>query len=58
MTKFCPVCGSKNIDWELPHDRQKWKCRECGYMGAFIIEDGEIADKIKEDYEKNKHKEE
>ena len=25
--KFCPRCGSKNIGWPLPHDRQKWNAR-------------------------------
>ena len=52
--KFCPRCGSKNLEWVLPHDRQKWECRDCGYVGAFIIEDGEIADEIKKEYLKNK----
>ena len=52
--KFCPNCGSHNIDWVLPHDRQKWMCKDCGYMGAFIIDDGEIAEEIKKDYIKRK----
>lgn len=48
--RFCPRCGSKNIDWVLPQDWSKWECKDCGYIGAFIIEDGEIADQIKNDY--------
>jgi predicted RNA-binding Zn-ribbon protein involved in translation (DUF1610 family) len=54
MVKFCPRCGSKEIGWPLPHDRQKWECKECGYIGAFIIEDGELADEIRKEYIKNK----
>ena len=56
IMKFCPRCGSKNIGWPLPHDRQKWECKDCGYIGAFIIEDGKIADEIQKEYEKNKTK--
>jgi transcription initiation factor TFIIIB Brf1 subunit/transcription initiation factor TFIIB len=54
--KFCPRCGSKNIDWPLPHDRQKWECKDCGYIGAFIIDDGKIADEIHKQYLKNNNK--
>ena len=56
MVKFCPRCGSKEIGWPLPHDRQKWECKECGYVGAFIIEDGEMAEAIRKDYNENKDK--
>ena len=56
IMKFCPRCGSKNIGWPLPHDRQKWECKDCGYIGAFVIEDGEIAKEIQKDYLKNKDK--
>jgi transcription factor S len=52
--KFCPRCGSADVEWVLPQDWSKWECKHCGYIGPFIIEDGEIAKKIKEDYEKNK----
>ena len=50
VMKFCPRCGSTNIEWIVPQDRQKWECRECGYIGAFIIEDGEIANEIRKEY--------
>ena len=56
MMKFCPRCGSNDVDWVLPQDWSKWECKTCGYIGPLIIEDGEIAEKIKEDYEKNKNK--
>jgi len=58
MAKFCPNCGSTDIEWTLPQTWSKWQCKNCGYIGVFIIEDGKIADKIREDYEKRKDKEE
>ena len=48
--KYCPRCGSSNIGWPLPHDRQKWECKDCGYIGPLIVEDGEIAEEIRKDY--------
>ena len=54
--KFCPRCGSKELGWPLPHDRQKWECKECGYVGAFIIEDGKMADEIRKEYLKKENK--
>lgn len=48
--KFCPTCGSKNVDWLLPQNRQKWVCKDCGYIGAFIIEDSKLAGKIRKRY--------
>jgi predicted nucleic-acid-binding Zn-ribbon protein len=56
MVKFCPRCGSTNIGFILPHDMQKYECKDCGYTGAFIIDDGIIADEIKKEYLKNKDK--
>jgi len=53
--KFCPNCGSANIDWLIPYDRQKWHCKSCGYIGAFIVEDGKIADKIREEFNKKEN---
>ena len=50
MVKFCPRCGSTNIEWTLPQTWSKWECKDCGYIGAFIIEDGKIAEKIREEY--------
>jgi transposase-like protein len=53
--KFCPNCGSTNIGWLIPYDRQKWHCKNCGYIGAFIVEDGKIADKIREEFNKKEN---
>ena len=48
--KFCPSCGSSNVKWELPQTWSVWKCWDCGYVGAFIIEDGAIGEEIRKDY--------
>ena len=32
MVKFCPRCGSDNIEWVLPQTWSKWECRNCGYI--------------------------
>jgi predicted RNA-binding Zn-ribbon protein involved in translation (DUF1610 family) len=50
--KFCPKCGSTNVFWAsgLPQLWSIWECRKCGYRGAFIIEDGKLAEKLKEEY--------
>jgi len=48
--RFCPKCGSTDIDWVLPQDWSKWECKKCGYIGAFIIEDGKIAKEISKEY--------
>lgn len=47
MVKYCPCCGSSNIEWVIPQDWSRWKCRECGYMGALIVENGELAKEIR-----------
>jgi rubredoxin len=51
--RFCPKCGSNNIDWVLPQTWSKYECKDCGYIGVFIIDDGEIAEEIKKEYLKN-----
>ncbi len=56
--KFCPTCGSTNIEWELPQTWSQWRCRECGYLGAFIIEDGTMAEQIRRSYLEEKKKDE
>jgi len=55
--KFCPRCGSKNVDWVLPQTWSKWECKDCGLVSAFIVEDGKLADEIRKEYLKNKNEE-
>jgi len=54
--KFCPKCGASNVFWAsgLPQLWSIWECRNCGYRGAFIIEDGELAEKLKKEYKRKK----
>jgi predicted RNA-binding Zn-ribbon protein involved in translation (DUF1610 family) len=51
---FCPRCGSNNIFWAsgLPHLWSIWECRNCGYRGTFVVRDGKLAEKVREDYAK------
>jgi predicted RNA-binding Zn-ribbon protein involved in translation (DUF1610 family) len=53
-TKFCPKCGSTDIYWArgLAQLWSIWECRNCGYYGAFIVEDGKLSQKLREDYAK------
>ena len=48
--KFCPRCGSKNLNY-TPWLGEMYICRDCSYRGALIVEDGEIADAIKNQFE-------
>jgi transposase-like protein len=48
--KHCPICGSHRVEWFLPQDWSRWECKECGYRGALVIEDGEMSKKIREKY--------
>ena len=50
MTKCCPRCGSKNLNYK-PWLGELYVCRECGYQGALVVENGEIADAIRKKFE-------
>lgn len=54
--KFCPECGSHEIDWVIPQTWSKWQCKTCGYIGPLVIEDGEMAEQIRKDYEAKRSK--
>ena len=34
----------------------EYECKDCGYIGVFIIEDSKIADEINKEYLKNEGK--
>ncbi|MGC9516931.1 MAG: hypothetical protein ACP5C3_04440 [Methanomicrobiales archaeon] len=55
--KFCPNCGSSNIKWTIPQMWSIWQCNTCGYTGAIVIEDKELAAEIKKNYCKDKDSE-
>jgi len=57
--KFCPKCGSTNLNFLSFFNPSIWVCLNCGYQGAFIVEDSMLAEKIQERYKKireEKHK--
>lgn len=50
--KYCPKCGSDNIKWINPLMWSLWHCYNCGYEGPVVLEDEELADAVKKNYEK------
>jgi predicted RNA-binding Zn-ribbon protein involved in translation (DUF1610 family) len=52
--KFCPKCGSTHIQWAsgLPQLWSVWECKTCGYRGAFVVEDSELAERLREKFSK------
>ena len=54
--KFCPKCGSTDVFWVqgMPQFWSLWQCRKCGYHGAFILENGNLALKLQEEWKKRK----
>ncbi len=55
-TKFCPKCGSANINFLVFYRPSIWRCLDCGYEGAFIVEDSELAKRIQESHKTLKKK--
>jgi predicted RNA-binding Zn-ribbon protein involved in translation (DUF1610 family) len=53
--KFCPKCGSTDIFWAqgMPQFWSLWDCRDCGYQGPVILEDGNLAGKLQEEWKKS-----
>jgi len=48
--KFCPKCGSPNITFAVFFKSSIWRCLDCGYEGAFIVEDSDLTEKIQEKF--------
>lgn len=51
-TKFCPKCGSTNINFLAFYRPSTWRCLDCGYEGAFILQDSKLAERIRERHRK------
>ena len=53
---YCPKCGSIEVFWAqgMPQFWSLWQCRQCGYHGAFILEDGNLALKLRDEWKKRK----
>jgi predicted RNA-binding Zn-ribbon protein involved in translation (DUF1610 family) len=58
MVKVCPVCGSSRLYYEAGGYMGKvYHCKDCGYIGAFIVEaNEEMIEAIKEEYERKKER--
>ncbi|MCD6414855.1 MAG: hypothetical protein J7L23_04500 [Candidatus Diapherotrites archaeon] len=55
--KFCPVCGSTELIYGiLGTTANYYECKNCGYRGPIIIQDGRLAEKLKDRYEKKNQK--
>lgn len=52
--KYCPRCGSTKVFWGsgLPQLWSLWECKNCGYKGALILEDGKLGEKLREEWQK------
>jgi predicted RNA-binding Zn-ribbon protein involved in translation (DUF1610 family) len=52
--KFCPMCGSTDVFWAqgMPQFWSLWQCQNCGYRGALILEDGNLASKLQKEWKK------
>ncbi len=46
--KYCPKCGSSNITVVVFYRPSIWKCLNCEYEGAIVLENGSIAAKLRE----------
>lgn len=57
MIRFCPRCGSPDINAVVFYRPSIWKCLNCGYEGTFIIQNGTLAEKLQKDYEKSQEEE-
>jgi ribosomal protein L37AE/L43A len=44
--KFCPKCGSTNLNVQVFYRPSIWKCLNCGYEGALILENSKQAEKL------------
>ena len=51
-TKYCPRCGSTKVFWAsgLPQMWSLWDCKNCGYRGVLIIENGKATAKLRKNY--------
>lgn len=48
---YCSRCGSTNITYYIgQYLGSLYQCKDCGHINNFIIEDGLIGEKIREEY--------
>jgi ribosomal protein L37AE/L43A len=46
--KHCPECGSTHLAPDVFYRPSIWRCSDCGYEGAFIIEGDAFAERTQE----------
>ncbi|MFQ6051194.1 MAG: hypothetical protein ACE5K4_05830 [Candidatus Hydrothermarchaeota archaeon] len=52
---FCIKCGSGRLIFGvLGTTAQIYECKDCGYRGPIIIENGELAEELRKIYEEKK----
>jgi len=56
MIEVCPVCGRSELYYETGgYVGKVYHCKDCGYMGALVVEaDEEMIKAIKEGYKRKK----
>lgn len=59
LVEVCPVCGSSDVYYEVGgYAGTVYHCKECGYVGAFVIEaNEEMIEIIKERHKRESEKE-
>ena len=52
---YCPNCGSPDLFYAsgLPQIWSLWDCQRCGYRGPAVVEDSKLAEKIREEWERD-----
>ena len=51
--KICPRCGSESLEYQ-PWLGEIYQCKDCGYRGSFIIEDGKLSKEIRKEFKRGK----
>ena len=59
LIEVCPVCGNPDVYYEAGgYTGAVYHCKECGYIGAFVIEaNEEMIEEIREKYRHQREKE-
>ncbi|MDG6243607.1 MAG: hypothetical protein QCH31_04340 [Methanolobus sp.] len=54
LIEVCPVCGSPDLYYEAGGIEGLYHCKDCGYIGSFVIEaNRKMRQLIRDEYERN-----
>lgn len=53
---YCPKCGSDKLRWTQPWLGKIYDCQECGYRGSLVVQDGELAGKLRKRWMRQQEK--